>query len=160
MTFKKTIRSFFCLLLLSLAFFSSCTGTESESESQTNAPDVQKVTDEMIGKWYDPIRPRVTLTVTPSKNEGYDVNISWSDSAYQLYEWRFKGHAEDDRIVTDHCEKVLVTYTDEDVFTEEILYKNGNAELFFDEDGKLCWHDAEENAGEDCRFQKNTAITY
>ena len=160
-SFKKATLFLLCLLLLCASLFCACDGkdasTASEIESESTVSHEDETAHAMIGMWYDPIRPRVSLTVSRQEN-GYAVNIRWNDSAYQVYEWRFLGHAEDGQIVTDNCQKVLVTFTDEDVFTEETIYQNGVANLYFDENGKLCWYDAKENAGEDCRFQKNTAI--
>ena len=78
----------------------------------------------------------------------------------ELYEWRFIGRAENGEIVSGNCQKVLITYTSEDVFEEEILYQNGSVKLYFDENGKLCWYDSKENAGVDCRFEKLEAIPY
>ena len=132
------------LVLLSLLAFALLCACDAKEE----APE------DMLGNWYDPIRPRVAMTVTRTE-DGDQVNIRWSDSAYQSYEWRFLGHYEDGRLVSDNCQKSLVTYTSETEFTEEILYQNGEAALYFDEDGKLCWYDGKENAGVDCRFQKN-----
>lgn len=161
MKLTKLTRRLLSLLLLSLAclsLFSACDEKASESETEDTVIEEESIADEMIGTWYDPLRPRVSLTVEKRLSGNYDVTISWSDSAYQVYEWRFIGHEKGEKIITSKCQKVLLTYTSEEDFEEEVIFKNGKAALYFDKDGKLCWQDETENVGEDCRFEKNKAL--
>ena len=152
----KAYQRYLALLLLFLCTLSllACESEEKKSNSGEAPSASEDIHEEFLGGWYDPDRPRVYMTVA-YENGDYNVCIRWNDSAFQVYEWRFTGRYEGDRLVSSLCSKVLITYTSETTFTEDVIYQNGVAALYFNEDGKLCWQDTKENAGVDCRFQKN-----
>ena len=153
---KKCV-SLLLLALLTVALLCACdaeSGTE-KNDAPTDAPQAEEsAPEDMLGLWYDPLRPRVSLTVTRT-DDGDQVLIRWSSSAFQVYEWSFLGQYKGNRLISTNCKKSLITYTSESDFEEEVIYQDGSAALYFNADGKLCWDDGKENAGADCRFEKN-----
>jgi len=93
------------------------------------------------GLWAEEIAGRGTITFTATENNKYTVEVSWSASAFEKAVWTmdaeyFKGSK---LLEYMNCQYKIVTYTDEDTFTEESVYTNGTGYFWLEEDDRLGW---------------------
>lgn len=103
--------------------------------------DVDSENPDFSGLWAEEIAGRGTITFTAKENNKYTVEVSWSASAFERAVWTmdaeyFKGSK---LLEYMNCEYKIVTYTDEDTFTEESVYTNGTGYFWLEEDDRLGW---------------------
>lgn len=87
----------------------------------------------------------------------YSVVISWSDSAFETYEWSFTGTFNPDGVLEyKDCLKKDITYENEEEATVSKVYENGTGRLRLTDDG-LIWEDDIEHVADDANFV-NTGV--
>lgn len=136
---KKRIAAWMTLIML------AC-GLAALAETAAGAPEA------FLGEWNE---ERVSVVIT-EREEGYDVIVSGSNSAFDGTAW-FYSCAYDEAtrsLVSDGRVAVKVDYTfDENgEYSEEVVYEDGEAVFTLDEEGRLIWDDRVEKCGEGRAF--------
>ena len=82
----------------------------------------------------------------------YSVVVSWSDSAYESFEWIFSGNFDENGVLeyTD-CIKKDIVYEVEEEGTVSKVYENGTGRLRLTNDGVI-WEDDIEHVADDANF--------
>lgn len=114
---------------------------------------------DFLGSWGDTYSQRASMDI--EYNDGiYSIEINWSSSSTENAVWRMTGEfirGEETGIISYDCTQVVEISSENtsgvEGITEEILYENGKA-FFYIENDMLYWTDYSENAGENSVFEK------
>lgn len=100
---------------------------------------------------------RATITIAPVVDGSFGVFITWSSNAAEHSEWIYQCayDPDTDTLVSDETGtmKTVVFNEKGEVETSEENYTDGAATFAINEDGKLTWTDAKEDAGLDMEFE-------
>ena len=104
-----------------------------------------------IGTW---VCGRASMEITPDAN-GYDVEISWANSAAEVCEWSYFCLFDGEKLM-NHADGVNkdVTYAEDGSSTEVVNYEDGAVTFELNEDNMILWNDEKENAGDGMAFEK------
>ena len=91
------------------------------------------------------------------EEEGYRVMVRWGSSAWECTEWEYSClfHEDENKLVSMPfgLRTDLVYNEDGEVDSYKVVYEDGEATFYLDEEGCLVWVDEKENAGEGMRFE-------
>ncbi|MBR5345369.1 MAG: hypothetical protein IK127_06045 [Clostridia bacterium] len=91
------------------------------------------------------------------EEEGYRILIQWGSSAWECTEWEYSCyfHEEENKLVSMPfgTRTEMVYGEDGDLVSATVVYDDGEATFYLDEEGFLIWADEKENAGEGMRFE-------
>lgn len=149
------------------------TSTQPESESaeyveQSQKKDVVQTTatapasaypDEYqnyVGRWINTESSRCSMEIRSNENGTYAVEITWSNSAAEYYQWEMTGMPSQKRRgggldYTDGV-RTLVTFLDDNTSKSKVEATGETGNLFVNESGVLYWTDSSENGGETIEF--------
>ncbi len=105
------------------------------------------------GTYADTYSQRAYAEVSSVSDGAYSIAVSWADSAFQVYKWEMQASlGEDGLLYYNDCKNTLVTYEDENTYTAETIFENG--EGFFSVNGDtLYWNGAAEESCRECAFK-------
>lgn len=104
---------------------------------QAAAPVVQSAAFE--GRWAEEYAGRCQITFSPCPSGGYNVDISWSSSAWELARWKMTARVNSNNVaVYSDGHEWTESYTDDSNYTisNEIFEETGS---FYIQDNKLYW---------------------
>ncbi len=137
------------LMILALAL----TGTSALAEEEPvirPAPDP----DNYSGIW---VSDRASAEIV-WEEEGYRVRIEWASSAWETTEWEYSCYynVEENTILSvPFGTRTDLVYDDNgEEVSATVIYEDGIAGFFIDEDGLMIWQDEKENAGEGLQFER------
>ena len=111
-----------------------------DSTQTVQTPAVQRVSYE--GRWAEEISGRCQITISYRSQGTVDVEISWSNSAFERYSWSMiASEGPDGTMVYHDAYGRVETYTDNTNYTVSDESHDGYG-YFFIRDGKLHWVDS------------------
>ena len=117
-------------------------------------PDYAGPGHHFAGEWND---ERVSIVILETM-EDYQVTVAGSGSAFDGAYWLYTCDydAETDSLVSNGEVAMKYTYEfdENEQYSEELVYEDGEAVFSLNEDGFLVWDDKKENAGEDRLFER------
>jgi len=137
-------------VLMAIALALGCTAALAEEEPVIQpAPDP----DPFSGVWEC---DRATIEIV-WEEEGYRVLVHWPSSAWEVTTWEYACYyyEEEKRIVSTPfgIRTELLFSDDSDESVDTVVYDDGAAAFYLDEEGYLIWQDEKEDAGKDMRFE-------
>ena len=145
------MKKLFSLLVILLL----CVGCSNKSESAATKTNDDSSKEEVVetidNNYYGEIAERASMEIKTSENKTgkCDVMISWSNSAFDHYEWTFTIDSLEGTVEFSDCTLTDIIFEESDsseavdgyLETDEILYNNGAGSLTFDnENNKVTWH--------------------
>lgn len=130
-------------------------------EKETNGEKEIKQFDQ-----YDPysgtwVCGRATMKVD-LEDGGYKIFITWANSASEVTEWAYSCYQDfvNNKLVADSfgTRTELVYGENGEETSSKVVYEDGEAAFFMDDEGYLIWQDAKEDAGKDLRFERTEII--
>ena len=114
----------------------------------------------MAGDWQEEIAQRASMTVTAEGGDFVRIVVQWPNSYAETVRWAMNARlAEDGLLCYSDCCKSVITYTDEENFTETVVYENGSGFLSLSpEDGKIYWNGAADPECVDAVFARVPAV--
>lgn len=96
------------------------------------------------GQWYEEIAGRCTIEITPSGDDAYSISVHWGSSAFESANWEMNAvyNESTGKLEYTDAKYFIITFEDEDNFTEDVIYENGSGEFWITEEGKLGWSSA------------------
>ena len=140
-------------IILALALALSLAGCAAAEEPQNDAtPEEAKPFE---GMWMDDRAVAQLIW----EEEGFRILIQWSSSAEECTEWEYSCvyDKETNTLVSvmenGSCREVVYDENGEEK-SSTTVYEDGTATFSLDEEGRLIWKDAKEDAGKDLHFIK------
>ena len=142
------------VLLTCLILFVACGKNSIEPEKTTAAdgPETQEEVSsdtssdnasDICGVWVDVLSQRAALVVTKTDDGKYEMNISWSDSAFVSEEWTMTCAFEEGGYNYSDCVCKSLTFGEAGQVTDQkTLYENGSGRFIL-EDSSLKWYEGE-----------------
>ena len=123
--------------------------TEEKKNSDKNKPKDEASSTEAInkikassyvGKWAEEHAHRGIISISEAGNGKYNVEVSWSGSAFEKNMWSMTAefNEDTDRLEYSECTMTYRKYSDEDNYTDNVEYTDGSGNIFF-ADSKLGW---------------------
>ena len=95
--------------------------------------------DLFAGTYYETQSGRGVLTIMNIGGNNYSVNITWSDSAFQSYNWELSGEFDGRACLHyDNCTKRLFSA---ETGTADTIYSSGSGYIQMRDDGQVAWSD-------------------
>ena len=105
--------------------------------------------DEFLGIWEC---DRASIEIT-AKGDEYHCLIHWGSSATEATTWEYDCYFDGRNIVSNEVGvKTNMTWDENEVETDEVVYTDGAMSLSLSDDRKLTWTDYKEDAGKDMEF--------
>lgn len=128
-------------------------------DEDTNSFDSSMIyPHDFLGEWMDINSQRCELSISNTAVDHnqyfYNIEICWSNSAWESIEWRLSGIFDETTnsiIYTGDC--IRVVCDDEGNLFKEFIYTNGSG-TFYLKENLLYWDDFVEAQGKDCVFEK------
>lgn len=150
----KKLFAIISLLLSCALLFAACGKTVNEPEKPA-AADTQETPEDITsdtssdnasdicGVWVDVLSQRAALVVTKTDDGKYEMNISWSDSAFVSEEWTMTCAFDGGKYTYSDCVCKSVTFDEAGTVTDQkTLYENGSGSFVLS-DGSLKWYEGD-----------------
>ena len=132
--------------------------TESGAAQTTTTPE-SAYPDEYqnyVGRWINTESSRCSMEISANGDGTYAIEITWSNSAAEYYQWTMTGTPSQKRRgggldYTDGV-RTLVTFVDENHSQSKVEATGEQGNLFVNEIGIMHWTDPAENEGEPVEF--------
>ncbi|MBR6403052.1 MAG: hypothetical protein IKS48_06680 [Eubacterium sp.] len=113
-------------------------GKSKEEASSTEATNINA--SSFVGQWAEEHAHRGVISISEAGKGTYDVEVSWSGSAFEKAIWTMKAQYNNDtnRLEYSDCTNTFRTYSDEENYTDEVEYTDGSGYMYF-ADSKLGW---------------------
>ena len=146
----KILIALISVLLSCFILFAACgkNNNESEKPAATDKPETQEEVSsdnasDICGVWVDALSQRAALVVTKTDDGKYEMNISWSESAFVSEEWTLTCAFDEGSYNYFDCVCKSVTFNEAGQVTDQkTLYENGSGRFVL-EDGSLKWYEGE-----------------
>ena len=125
--------------------------TDTDAEAETDA-DVETDTETVVnaeapdfaGSYYEEIAGRGMIDIESTGDNTYAVSIHWGASAFESANWEMTATYSESTGLLEYtdCTYTIITFEDEENYTEDVKYTDGAGEFWFTEDGKLGWKSA------------------
>ena len=125
--------------------------TDTEADAETDA-DVETDTETVVnaeapdfaGSYYEEIAGRGMIDIESTGDNTYAVSIHWGASAFESANWEMTATYSESTGLLEYtdCTYTIITFEDEENYTEDVKYTDGAGEFWFTEDGKLGWKSA------------------
>ncbi|MCR5624965.1 MAG: hypothetical protein K6G11_06925 [Lachnospiraceae bacterium] len=115
----------------------------------------QKGEDMYAGSYSDNVAGRSLITIVNDGKNSYSVDISWPNSAAEVYYWHFSGEFDGRGCLTyNNCTKRSVTYNEDGSIGEDKTeYSDGTGYIKMNDEG-LSWSDDQDHTADDTSFIK------
>lgn len=104
---------------------------------------VEDVVDypDFTGTFTEPMSGRCRIDIVHTDGDNFDVNIRWASSAFESANWEIKAtyYPSTNLLEYTNAKYYVRTYTDEENFTDDVKYTDGDGCFWFEEDGTLGW---------------------
>ena len=109
--------------------------------------------DEFIGFWEEGSNGRVGLTITPAQKGWYGIEVCWPRNGRQVDMWTMTAKPTGDHILqyTD-CRHYLLTYGEQYLEKEELLYQDGTGKLLMAGAKRIVWQDDQDHKADEAVF--------
>lgn len=114
------------------------------------------------GRWINTESPRCSMEIHANGNGTYAIEITWSNSAAEYYQWNMTGTPSQKRRgggldYTDGV-RTLVTFLDENTSQSKVEATGEHGNIFLNEIEIMHWTDPAENGGEPAEFARDTGF--
>ena len=127
------------------------TDAETDAEAETDA-DVETDTETVVnaeapdfaGSYYEEIAGRGMIDIESTGDNTYAVSIHWGASAFESANWEMTATYSESTGLLEYTDRTytIITFEDDEYYTEDVKYTDGAGEFWFTEDGKLGWKSA------------------
>lgn len=130
----------------------SAVDTDQVQETRDSRTDAQSAYQPLVGNYQDSVSQRATMNTWLTAG-GLAIQVNWSSSAFQHYEWNMTAVlTADNRLEYTNCSKFEITYHENDTYDSKEISSNQNG--YFTIDGsKLIWNGAVEENCKACVFE-------
>ena len=164
---KNGLRRFLAIVLciMMVFVFASCGSSDEQQDAQDQQTEetateeaTEETQDEVAeeaweGTFVETLAGRGVITVTAS-GDGYEVNVSWSNSAFEHTEWHFTGKSDGAGVLEySDCTRTDVAFDENEEETDTVVYENGTGRLKLDGD-TIQWEDDVDNVAAEAEFQR------
>lgn len=131
-----------------------------ETEAETDEASSDQTADAAIvegfvGKWLDTHSGRCQMSIACDDGVHFRIEIEWAQSAAENYRWELTGtYSEEEEGILYTGAEIYEIYNDDGSSEESRVYEDGEGIIYIVRNGKLYWEDHNENAGDDCVFEK------
>ena len=122
--------------------------TETDPAGEEEIIYLDPVIYDFSGTYTEPMSGRCVIDIVSTGENKYSVNVSWSSSAAESAHWEMDATYYESTTLLEYTDAkyYIRTYSDEENFTDEVIYEDGAGEFWFDEDGMLGWRSANSDA--------------
>ncbi len=93
------------------------------------------------GQWYEEIAGRGVIEIESTGDDTYSILVHWGSSAFESANWTMVGTYDPStgKLEYTDAKYYIITFEDEENYTEDVRYEDGTGEFWITEDGKLGW---------------------
>ena len=109
--------------------------------------------DSLIGNWSEKTSGRGNIAIEKISDDHYNVQVNWGSSAEEMYVWTMAASPVGSNVLHyDDCRHSIITFTEDGLDSETLVYENGSGEFTLLSTNELIWQDDVEQAGQDALF--------
>ena len=118
--------------------------TETDPAGDEEIIYLDPVIYDFSGTYTEPMSGRCVIEIVSTGENEYSVNVKWGSSAAESANWEMDATYYESTTLLEYtgAKYYVRTYSDEENFTDEVMYEDGAGEFWFDEDGMLGWRSA------------------
>ena len=118
--------------------------TETDPAGDEEIVYLDPVIYDFSGTYTEPMSGRCVIEIVSTGENEYSVNVRWGSSAAESANWEMDATYYESTTLLEYtgAKYYVRTYSDEENFTDEVMYEDGAGEFWFDEDGMLGWRSA------------------
>ena len=158
MDFRKTVMAAVILFLIPAGLAFAMPNVVPETAVELKAEKYDYTKDAFIswcGWWGEKGTDRSMITITTGEKGWYGVEIYLTRNATQVDMWTMSAVPAGKNVMEyKDCTHYLLTYKDERIDREDILYKNGTGTISVNSNGKMTWRDNQDHIADKIVYEK------